>query len=31
MTDITVTRDDAESRYEIRSDGTLAGLSLIHI
>ncbi|NKF30708.1 N-acetyltransferase, partial [Pseudomonas sp. BGM005] len=27
MTDITVTRDDDASRYEIRSDGTLAGFA----
>ncbi|WP_194765297.1 GNAT family N-acetyltransferase [Microbacterium sp. UFMG61] len=27
MTHITVTRDDAASRYEIRSDGTLAGFA----
>lgn len=27
MTDITVTRNDEESRYEIRSDGALAGFA----
>lgn len=27
MTDITVTRNDDASRYEIRSDGTLAGFA----
>lgn len=27
MTDITVTRDDEESRYEIRADGVLAGFA----
>lgn len=27
MTDITVTRNDDESRYEIRSDGALAGFA----
>ena len=27
MTDITVTRNDEESRYEIRTDGTLAGFA----
>lgn len=27
MTDITVTRDDEESRYEIHHDGTLAGFA----
>jgi predicted GNAT family acetyltransferase len=27
MTDITVTRDDEQSRYEIRADGVLAGFA----
>lgn len=27
MTDITVTRNDDESRYEIRSDGAIAGFA----